>query len=121
MPDANDEKSASKPLRFDFKKPFAILIAVIVALGIGMAWAVHRPEATGRSPSAFTALTLNVGDVGRAVFPVEQTAAAVLAGGRPEILFLQEVPAGQAGADLLAALNYPYAGRPEGEKGKDEG
>lgn len=101
-----------------FKKQNAIAAVMILLLGIGVAWAVHRPAVTGQPERAFTALTFNVGDIGRPVFPVTQTAACILSGVRPDVLFLQEMPNGRDGEKLQAALNYPYAGRPDVATGK---
>jgi endonuclease/exonuclease/phosphatase family metal-dependent hydrolase len=101
------------------KRRHAVIAALIGCLGIGIAWGVHRPgEAVGDAALAITVLTMNVGDAGRRVFPVAETAACILDGGRPDILLLQEMPGGLAGAALRKALGYPYECRAESAAGK---
>jgi hypothetical protein len=78
---------------------YLLIVAIATCLAIGMAWAVHRPEAGG---GGFSAMTFNVGDANPRPFPVAQTAACILDDGRPDILFLQEVPRGKTGAEFSA-------------------
>ena len=101
-------------------KRHILIIALICCLGIGMAWAVQRPEAVGRA-GAFSAMTFNVGDAHQRRFPAAETAACILDKGRPEILFLQEMPRGMAGRELAKLLDYPCAVRAAAEAGKMAG
>jgi endonuclease/exonuclease/phosphatase family metal-dependent hydrolase len=101
-----------------FKRHYAIIAVVVISLGIGIAWAVHRPGEAREGGRPFTVLTLNVGDVGERVFPVSETAVCILAGGRPDVLFLQEMPRGKAGDVMQAALGYPYTRRAKAASGK---
>ena len=99
-----------------------ILIAfAVLSLLIGMARAVQRPESTGSASGAFSAMTFNVGDAHRDRFPVAETAACILSDGRPGVLFLQEMPGGDAGRELATALDYPYAVRTTAAAGKMAG
>ncbi|MFH1981114.1 MAG: endonuclease/exonuclease/phosphatase family protein [Pseudomonadota bacterium] len=103
------------------KNRLIIITAFVVSLGIGIAWAVHRPGADGAGAPPFTAMTCNVGDVGRLGFPVVETAAQITAGGKPDILFLQEMPSGKAGGALQETLEYPYQSAPALRRGKMAG
>ncbi|QCQ20838.1 endonuclease/exonuclease/phosphatase family protein [Desulfoglaeba alkanexedens] len=94
---------------------YLLIVAIATCLAIGMAWAVHRPEAGG---GGFSAMTFNVGDANPRPFPVARTAACILDEGRPDILFLQEVPGGRARAELLEALGYPHAAGAQAKSGK---
>jgi hypothetical protein len=78
---------------------YLLITALVACLAIGMARAVHRPEAGGNG-GAFSAMTFNVGDANPRPFPVAQTAACILDEGRPDILFLQEVPRGKTGSEF---------------------
>ncbi|MBI9085458.1 MAG: endonuclease/exonuclease/phosphatase family protein [Desulfobacterales bacterium] len=85
-----------------------VIVTLIISLSIGIAWAVCRPRTHGPDLRTFSAMTFNVGDVGRRAFPVADTAACIQAGERPDLLFLQEMPVGKSGRELQAALSYPY-------------
>ena len=93
-------------------------VVLIVLLSIGIAWAVHRPRIHGAGLRTFSAMTFNVGDVGRRAFPVSDTAACIQAGGKPDLLFLQEMPVGKSGRELQAALSYPYRSTATTGRGK---
>ena len=102
-----------------FSKRFPIVIlAFALALAIGAALAVHRPEAVEGDAGGFDVMTFNVGDANPRPFPVARTAACILDDGRPDILFLQEAPGGRARAELLETLGYPYAARAQAGSGK---
>jgi endonuclease/exonuclease/phosphatase family metal-dependent hydrolase len=47
-------------------------------------------------------MTFNLGDANPRPFPVARTAACILEEGRPDILFLQEVPRGKTGSEFSA-------------------
>lgn len=100
------------------KRHYAILAVIVVLLGIGLDWAMHRPGEAREGPGSFTVLTLNVGDVGKRVFPVSETAACILSGGRPHVLFLQEMPRGKTGVAMREALEYPYTSLAKAAAGK---
>jgi hypothetical protein len=78
---------------------YLLIAALVTCLAIGMARAVHRPEAGGNG-GTFTAMTFNVGDANPRPFPVAETAACILAEGRPDVLLLQEVPRGKTGSEF---------------------
>jgi hypothetical protein len=80
---------------------YLLIVAIATCLAIGMACAVYRPEAGGNG-GAFSAMTFNVGDANPRPFPVARTAACILAEGRSDVLFLQEVPRAKTGAEFSA-------------------
>jgi endonuclease/exonuclease/phosphatase family metal-dependent hydrolase len=107
-----------------YKKHLAFF-AVVVLLCMGIAWnEVHKAEGRSQSKEAyegcqsFLVMTFNVGDAAERVFLVADTAACILAKGRPDILFLQEMPGARAGVALQAALAYPYGSRAREKAGK---
>ncbi len=86
-----------------------IIIAILTfLLGIGIVLAMHPPGNNDTGTFSFTVMTCNVGDVNRHAFPLAAITDQITAGGKPDILFLQEKPGGKSGAALEAALAYPY-------------
>ncbi len=99
-----------------------IIIAMLTfLLGIGIAWAMRPPGNNDAGTVSFTVMTCNVGDVNRHEFPLAATTDQITAEGKPDILFLQEMPGGKPGAALEAALAYPYGRRVTRPLGKMAG
>lgn len=82
----------------------------MLVLAAAMAVAGGLADAAAAEPGGELAvMSYNAGDVSRRTFPVAATAEQIAASGRPDLLFLQELPSGPAAEELQAQLGYPYA------------
>ena len=103
------------------KRHHLLIAAIVVCASIGIARAIHGPAISESEKSAFSVMTFNVGDAVQRALPVAHTATCILEEGKPDILFLQEMPRGKQGRLLLEALAYPYRSTASSGAGKMKG